>query len=225
MTVTRLIDDSKILKELVNWLRSSDLFTTTQRGVTTTTAVGTFAADTSLIINRTNVKNIRSVVVASVTLTYGTDWDFALNYDNAGTTTARITFTAAQTGAYTITYDYGNSDSIYDDLSRTDISLSSYPRADVDLTSTATVLGELGGAMTLNDLLISFNIFDDNKTDTRNYNTSLRRKILEAQRSFYNFRYITPVASSPLLPQPDRHDLIVLKTLECRCPDNEEVTT
>lgn len=225
MTVTKLIDDKKILKEMTNWLRNSDLFTTTLRGVTTTTATGTFAGETSLLINRTNIKNIRSVVVASVTLTYGTHWDFDLNYNDSGTIKTRITFASAQTGAYVITYDYGNGDSIYDDYPRVDLTLGSYPRASVDVTSTATALGELGGAMTLNDLLITFYIFDDNKSDVRSYVSSLRQKLLEAQRGFYNFRYITPVASSPIIPQPDRHDIVVLKTLECRCPDNEEITT
>jgi hypothetical protein len=222
MTVTNIQDDKKILGEIVNFLRNSDIFSIATRGVTTTTASGTFAVPTSSVaIAVATVKNIRSVVVASVTLAFGTDYTFNLN----SSSTCVISFVSAKTGAYTITYDYGSSDKIYDDFPRTDITLSSYPRMSVDITSTTTEFGALDGSQTFNDMLISFNVFCDNKNDVRDYTKVLRTKILEGKRSFYYLRYMVPVAASPIIQQPDRHDKIVLKVLECVAPLNEEITT
>ena len=93
---------TNIKTELVNFLRNSDIFTITQRGVTTYSDTGTFtAASTHTLGNTpTTSKNVRSVVVGGTTLTYGSE--YTVNFS-----TGVISFVAAQTGVYTISYDSG----------------------------------------------------------------------------------------------------------------------
>ena len=55
-----------IKKEQVDFLRNNDVFTITQRGVTTTTQEETLSAETTITIDKTNVKNIRSITVGGV---------------------------------------------------------------------------------------------------------------------------------------------------------------
>ena len=117
--------------QLVHWTRNSDIMTVSERGVTTIAATGTFAADSSFLIVRTNVKNVRSVVVGGDTLVLGTDYDYDTDFLDT-TIKTKITFTVAQTGAYTITYDYGT-DKIHADYPRDDLKLTSYPRIAVIL--------------------------------------------------------------------------------------------
>lgn len=225
MTVTKLINDTQILGEMVNFLRNSDILTTTERNVTTASATGTLTNQLSILINVPNVKNIRSVTVATVAKTFGTDYTFNLNYNNSGTITCLITFTVTQTGAYSVSYDYG-SDKIFDDFPRDDLNtLSSYPRMTVDVTSTSTDVASLDGSVTMSDLLISFYIWDSSKRSIRDKIAVLRQKILEGKKNFYYIRYLVPTASSPIIPDPNKHDKIVLKTLECRAPINEEITS
>jgi hypothetical protein len=79
--MTDYIDIKELKQEIVNWLRNSDIFTTTQRGVTTQTDRIDLSSETEVLINRTNVKNIRSIsnftetLVLTTTTASGYTWD------------------------------------------------------------------------------------------------------------------------------------------------------
>lgn len=128
------IDPKKAKDEWIYFLRNSDIFTTTERSVTTDTDTGTFAADSSHLIDRTNIKNVRSVIVAGSTLTYGSEYYVNVDYDDSGTIKCRIVFVSAQTGAYTISYDYGT-DIMFADYPKTEINISNFPRLGTDILS------------------------------------------------------------------------------------------
>lgn len=196
------VDIKKIKTEWINFLRNSDIFTVSQRGVTTDTDVGTFSSDTEHLINVSNIKNIRSVVVASITLTYGKDYDFNLDYDDSGTIKCRITFNSSQTGAYTITYDYGASDKIFPDFPRPDLTISSFPRIGSDILDIRTIDAGFGGVLG-NDIRVTTVVYDERTDNIADYLTAIRAAVFASKNNFYYIgKYVKPISNGPVLPSP-----------------------
>lgn len=176
------IDIKAIKTEWTYFLRNSDIFTTTIRSVTTDTDTGTFAADSTHLIAVTNIKNIRSVVVGGVTLTYGSDYTYDIDFLDT-TIKTKITFTSAQTGAYTITYDYGT-DKIFPDYPRDDLTISSYPRISSDIIySKITPAGHQNTDLSV--VGMSTTVYSKDLDDIDDYITSIRSAIKTAYISFY----------------------------------------
>ncbi|GAG36961.1 unnamed protein product, partial [marine sediment metagenome] len=70
------ISEDNILDEIEKELRNNDILTVVERNVTTDTASGTVTADPSLLINVSNIKNIRSITVGGSPITFGTDYTY-----------------------------------------------------------------------------------------------------------------------------------------------------
>lgn len=204
----QLIDLFAVRQELVNFLRNSNILSTSVRGVTTTTATGTFSGESSLIINVATVKNIRSVVVALATLTYGLDYTVDFYYLNATVRTCKITFASAQNGAYTITYDYGN-DKIWDDYPRDDLSISSYPRIAVDLLGISTDNFGIGGNELISEITFTVTVFAQAVDDINSYLATIRKKFLESRKTFYYLKFISPSIMGPLIEDPEKKQQIM----------------
>lgn len=214
MTVDNLIDLNKIEQEFVVFLRNSDIFSIETRGVATTTDSGTFSADSDYTIDKTNVKNIRSITVDAAPLIFGEDYIVDYNFLDS-TIKCKISFTNAQTGDYEIEYDYGT-DKIYPDFPRVDLTINSYPRMSFDITSIKTNPLGLGAASTLSDLLISVYLYVDGKTTLNTYLSALRQALLENQKNFYYIPFVTLQGNGPTINEPARADKILTKTTEIR---------
>lgn len=198
MTASSL-DWNGIKEEITVYLRNSDIYTITQRSVTTATATGTFASTSSLLINRTNVKNIRSITVVTTELTFGTDYTVDYWYNDSGTRKCKITFVAAQTGAYSIPYDYG-SDLIFEGRPRVDLTLSSFPRLAVEVLGDDTSDADIGGDTEESNISFAITVFDDDSDDIDSALKSVRTKMLEYKKSFYYLKYVHRLNTGPLLP-------------------------
>lgn len=61
-----IIESTNVITELVYFLRNSDILTITERGVATETDTGTFASDSTHLIDEPNIKNIRSITVGTL---------------------------------------------------------------------------------------------------------------------------------------------------------------
>ncbi len=190
------LDENNILLELCMKLRNADIFTITQRGVTTTTKTGTYTNATSDTINVSNVKNIRSIVVASITLTYGQDYTIDLD----SSSTCVITYIAAQNGAYTITYDYGT-DKIWNEYPREDLTLTSFPRIGMGILSIQSDNGGFGN-VNLNRYDISIVTYEANKENLANYTKAIRTWIINNQNNFYYLKLVKPKLQGPIIPGP-----------------------
>jgi len=189
-----------IKQEFVNFLRNSDIFTITQRGVTTDNDTGTFAADSTYTIDKTNVKNIRSVEVASVVLTYGAD--YTVDFDFLDTTVkCKITFTSAQTGAYDIEYDYGT-DKIYPDFPKPNLKISSFPRIATDVIIVNTV--DAGFDVLGSDIDVTTLVYDFKTEDVSEYIDAIRAAVITNRKDFYYLGlYVKPFAVGPILKAPN----------------------
>ena len=197
-----------IKTEWINFLRNSDIFTISQRGVTTSTDTGTFASDSTytLATNPTIVKNIRSVTRGSL-LTYGED--YTVNF-----VTGVITFTSAQTGAYTIIYDQGSRDAIYPDFPRDDLDISSYPRIAVDFSGIPSNAFGIGGTDLISSPIIETVIYADDVEDLDTYAQSIKDALKTQAKLFFYSRFHKLNFIGPVIDSPDRSTEIMHRNME-----------
>jgi len=196
------------LKELRNeylyFLRNSDIFTITERNVTTVQINGTFTAESEIIIGVSNIKNVRTVEVDSTVLDYGADYTVDTDFDDSGTIKCKITFTSPQTGDYEIIYDHGT-DKIFSDFPRSDLSIDSFPRIGFDVIYTTTDPGGLG---TVDVSVIGITTVAYGKTidDLRDYIDNIRDAVRANKGSFYYMGGFTQViATGPIIKSDDSY--------------------
>ena len=220
MAVTNLINLNQIKQELVVFLRNSDIISTSDRGVTTSTNESIGTGDTvevDFALAEATAKNVRGVTVNSVAQTFGTD--YTVDYS-----TYTVTFSSAPGSGVVITatYDYGSGDSIYPDFPRTDLGITSYPRMAVAVTSVATSEMGIGGAANINDILLSVYVYANGMAAVDDYIKDARSAFLQAKKDFYYLKFVTPVTQSPLINEPARGDKIYTRSLDIRALFNVE---
>lgn len=212
---------NNIKKEIVMFLRNNDIFTILQRNVTTTTHEPILSSALTVLINVSNIKNIRSITVGAVTLSYGFDYDYDIMYNDSGVIKTKITFTSAQTGNCVITYDYGT-DKIFTDFPRPDLTLSSFPRIASDLISIASSPGGLGQVIQ-NEITFTVVVYDFKQEDIDDYISDLREKFIDNMITFYHIKgVIYPLSTGPLLKSPTGKDKILQKNQDFKCILNYE---
>lgn len=196
-----------IKQEQTNFLRNSDVFTITQRGVTTKTDTGTFASASTYTLSTspTICKNVRSVTRGSL-LNYGED--YTVNF-----LTGVITFTTAQTGSYTIIYDYGT-DKIYPDFPRDDLTINSYPRIALDVINVSMDSFGIGGSQFISNVAITIVVFDDNSDDLDSYINTIKELYVTNAKNFYYLKFIKPTFIGPTINSPDKKNEIMQKNID-----------
>ena len=204
------IDAKEILQELVVFIRNADVMSVTDRSVTTATATGTFAADTYLDISVSNVKNIRSITVGGVLKTRYTDYTVNYNYS---TTKTRITFIAAQTGVYSIPYDYGT-DKIFPDYPKAEIKISNFPRIAIEILDIPSEAGGFGNVVK-NDINFTVVVYSKDKEDIMDYIKAIKTAFGNSWTSFYNLGHvIRPTGTGPILNSEDTNDKIFQQNID-----------
>lgn len=220
------LDLTEIKEELVVFLRNQDVLSTSVRGVTTDTD-DTFDGDdstTQFLINRTNVKNIRSISVGGQSQSLGTDYTVDYSYNDSGTIKCQITFTSAPatgTGNITLSYDYGT-DKIYPDHPRPELTISSYPRIAVTILGMDNEEVALGGGTIRTNMTFSVAIYDDSESNVDAIVELVRQAFMNNKKNFYYLRFITPVGLGPMVLSPERGDKIVSRTIDFIAPLNIE---
>lgn len=218
-----VFDVDSAVEELAFFLRNQDIFTITERGVTTSTDVGTFSSDTTHLISDASIKNIRSIVVSSVTLAFGTDYTYDTNFDDSGTKKTKITFTSAQSGAFTITYDTGT-DKIFTDWPKNSLSISQFPRVAVfEISDRSETLG-FGNQKIASqtEFLFSIVVFDPKTRAVREKTRTIRNAIVENQSSFFYMKIITPSASGDVRVADNTKNEIFMKNQDFVSSNNIE---
>jgi hypothetical protein len=182
-----IIDEQKISDEILNLLRSSDIFSITQRGVTTVTedfVVGTTGEATLDL--EAKLKNIRSVKYGTTYLVYGRD--YLPNFE-----TSKLVIHDAVVNTYTVVYDKGDSDKIFSDYPRADLGIEGYPRIAFGIYSIATDAGGFGN-VNVSDINLQINVYDFTVRAVRELMTAVRTLIIENQTNVYYLSYIKPGA-------------------------------
>lgn len=196
-----------IRDEICQFLRLSDILSTTVRGVTRTTdtyTVGVAGEATHTFTAKTPVRDFKALAVNG-TAKY---WlrDYTINW-----ATGVLTWNSALINNDVVTYsiDWGTGDKIYPDMPRDDLTLTSFPRIGIELTSIdSTPLG-LGGGNHISDILITIIAWVPVNKDTNIAGgfgglsdlEETMRLIRDAMRTyaktFYTFPWITPRGTGP----------------------------
>lgn len=198
-----------IKQEQIVFLRNQDILTTTQRGVTTANATGTLAGTAIITIARTNVKNIRSITVAAVSKSLGTD--YTVNYNHASGCV--ITFGTNQTGDYVVSHDYGT-DKIYPDFPRDDLTIDSYPRIAMDIMTVNTEAFGIGGSQFISDIIFTVVVYADDVDEIDGYIQSIKDAIRGNAKLFYYVNFVKPTITGPLISSPDRSNEIMQRNTD-----------
>lgn len=213
--VTTRTKYSLLKQELLFALRNADIISTTNRGVTTTTT--TFSGDGSTLtfdINSSTVKNIRSVTVGGVGKTFVTHYTVDTNYTGGK---CRITFTAGNapangTNNVSVQYDYGSTDRIWSDFPKGYIQQKDdFPRVAFDITNERSEDVAIGGGVIRNELEVTIIAYAENDRDVDDLLYSIRDYLMQRQKSFLRFKYITPSATGPMLPRDGMKDMIFFR--------------
>ncbi len=198
----------QIKQEQVVFLRNNDIFTITQRGVTTASATGTLSGTATITISTAGIKNIRSITVAAVSKSLGTDYTAAY-----GNTSTVITFTSNQTGDYIVSHDYGT-DSIFPDLPRDDLTIDSYPRISVDILSAPGDAFGIGGDAFISDVTFSVIVYDDNSDDIDNYIDAIKDVYVTNAKNFFYLPFTKRILIGPTINSPDKKNEIMQKNID-----------
>jgi len=202
------MDIPKIKQEQVVFLRNNNVFSITQRGVTTTTQSETIAG-TTITIDKTNVKNIRSITVGGNSKVLGTDW----TADYKHSTGCLITFGTSQAGASVVTYDYGN-DKIYPDFPRDDLTINSYPRIAIDVMSAPISPFGIGGDTFISDVSMTIVVYDKNSNNLDSYIQTIKDLYVSNSKNFYYLNFVSPTLIGPTINSADKKDEIMQKNLD-----------
>jgi hypothetical protein len=202
------INIQTVRDEFCHFLRYSDVLTTSIRGVTRDSTEGyTVGAggEATHTFGHNPVRNFKVLTVNGTAKYYLRD--YTVNW-----TTGVLTWNSAlvNNDVVVVTYDYGNGDKIYPDLPRDDLTLSSYPRIGLQLTSISTEPLGIGGSTHTSDVLFTvFVLAPANKdsnisggfgglSDLEECHRLVRDAIRTGAKSFYTFPWIYPSGLGPL---------------------------
>jgi hypothetical protein len=203
------LDIQKVKQEQTVFLRNQNILSITQRGVTTASATGTLSGTNTITIARTNVKNIRSVTVATVSKYLGKDYTVDYNHS----TGCVITFVSNQTGDYAVSHDYGT-DSIYPDFPRDDLSIESYPRIAVDILNVSMDAFGIGGSQFISNVSFTIVVYANNSDDLDGYIQAIKTAYISNPKSFYYLKFIKPMLIGPTIVSQDRRNEIMQKNID-----------
>ena len=203
------MDIPKIKQEQLVFLRNNDIFSVTERGVTTTTQEDTLTAEDTITIDAT-VKNIRSITIGGVDKYVGTD--YTVDYKHA--TGCVVTFGSNQTGAYVVTYDFGSSDKIYPDFPRDDLTINSYPRIAVDVINVGMDALGIGGDSFISNVAITIVVYANNSDDLDSYINTIKDLYVTNAKNFYYLNFVSPTLIGPTINSADKKDEIMQKNLD-----------
>lgn len=189
MTIN-VIEQKDVLNEVVMSIRNDDVLPKNIRNVETETSLGSLVDEDVIIIEKGNVKNIRSVEVGGVEVK-----PLNINLDANGECV--ITLPQNYTDDYEVEYDYG-SDRIFSGYARQDLTLNSFPRIAVEYISIDSNPGGFGN-VNRNRHDISIVVYSDNKEQIREVITAVRKWCVKNQNVLNTLRLIKPVMVGPIV--------------------------
>ena len=217
------IQNYNLLKqEIVYLLRNGDVFTTSEREVSTTSTTRVLNNDSSLLINVGNVKNIRSLTIGSNSLKLYTDYDLDITFNDSGSIKTLVTFKTPQTGSYEVVYDYGK-DKIFPDLPKPEIKISSFPRIGIDIIGEDSEDNELSGNSELVNISFSIIVYRNKTWDIDEIIHKIKTLIFNNKKTLYNARYIKKLSSGPITKFIDGKEKIFQRNIDYISILNEEM--
>lgn len=144
---------------------------------------------------------------------FGTDYTYDTEFDDSGTKKTKITFTSAQTGNYTIPYDFGT-DKIWPDFPRDDLSISSYPRISIDTQDSGSNAFGIGGNDYITDIGITVVAYASTTAKVSELVSNIRQKLITSNQDFFYFKFLKPVGVGPIIVDPTSKKEIVSRSID-----------
>jgi len=182
-----ILNNLKIKEEILNLIRNSDIFSVTQRGVTTTTNTFTATAgQTEFTLSNAGVKNVRSVKINDVTQTLYEDYDINI-FGKTNTESQVVTLVSGATLDDVVKVEYDNSssgDNIYPDFPDDNLTIKSFPRIYFQILSQAYTPRSLADNLQQVNSLFEFGVISFNN-DIDNYENELYNLLYTNRKSLY----------------------------------------
>ena len=207
------MSNNNIKTEMLYLLRNNDVMTITERGVTTQTDTDTLSSADTYLINRSNVKNVRSLSVDSTDLEYGRDYTLNLDYDDSGTVKCQVSFNSTQSGELEIIYDYGT-DKIFGDFPRDDLTLNTYPRIACEMISKSTDAFGIGAQDFISNIMFTVVLYSESADYIQSKIETIESVLRTNTTGLYYVPYTKPIGQGPLIKSEDRNDIILQKNVD-----------
>jgi len=180
-----------IAKEFINFLRNADILSISQRGVSTQTDTFTATGGAEdFTLTKYKIKNVRSVTNDSTLLEFGTD--YTLTYDSVyNILEVSISKVLTVSTSVVIVYDYGNTDKIFYDFERHDLTISSFPRIHFSINSFKSEIAGFGNA-NVSSWNFQINMYSTSQISSLQYMDTIRQYIITNQTLLYYNSYIKP---------------------------------
>lgn len=138
------LDLQQVRDELCNFLRQGDVLSTSVRGVSRVTSsysVGVGGESAHTFTGNIPVRDFKVLTVDAIPKYFLRD--YTMNW-NTGVLTWNTPLTNGQVVVYQL--DFGSGDKIFPDYPREDLTLTSFPRVGIEITSVSTSPLEIGRA-------------------------------------------------------------------------------
>lgn len=207
-TVNRIMDPYKIKEELIVFFRKNLTDSSSRGSIKTNTQSGT-GSKVKFELPDDDVKFIDSIYVNGALQTNYTD--YYVDYNDASQLSNPVVYflTPPANGAIVeIRYSYGQS-WIYPDTPRTDLSINSYPRVNVNFISFRTMEDGLGSLGNITDVLGTVAVWSIKEVELASIIREARTLIMQNKKDFHYFKLIIPQSTGPVLVPPNREDKVL----------------
>lgn len=207
-TVNRIMDTYKLKEELIIFFRKKLIDPLSRGAIKTSTQSGT-GNKVKFDMPDDDVKFIDCIYINGTLQTNYTD--YYINYNDSLQLSNPVVYflsPPANGAVVEIRYSYGTS-WIYPDTPRTDLSISSYPRANVNFISIRTMEDGLGSLGNITDILGSIAVWSIKENELTSIIKEARTLIMQNKKDFHYFKLIIPQSTGPVLVPPGREDKIL----------------
>jgi hypothetical protein len=216
-TVNRIMDPYKLKEELIIFFRKKLTDPLSRGAIKTSTQSGT-GSKIKFDLPDDDVKFIDCIYVNGTLQTNYTG--YYVDYNDASQLSNPVVYflTPPTNGAIVeIRYSYGQS-WIYPDTPRNDLSISSYPRVNVNFISIRTMEDGLGSLGNITDILGSIVVWSIKENELASIITEARALIMQNKKDFHYFKLIIPQSTSPVLIPPNREEKILQQSQDFIIP-------
>jgi hypothetical protein len=206
--VNRIMDPYKLKEELIVFFRKN-LTDPSSRGTIKNSTQSGVTGKVKFELPDDDVKFIDSVYInGTLQINYT---DYYVDYNDASQLSNPVVYflTPPTSGAIVeIKYSHGQS-WIYPDTPRTDLSINSYPRVNVNFISFRTAEDGIGSLGNITDVLGSVAVWSIKESELASIIKNARTLIMQNKKNFHYFKLIIPQSTGPVLIPPSREDKVL----------------
>jgi len=219
----RVLNISRLIQELITFTRKN-LSDPESRGTMKSETQKGDGSKVKFSLVESTIKFISSVRVNSAIQSEWADYFVDYKETESGSNAEVFFLTPPGDGIYVdFTYNYGLS-WVYPDEPREDIKLTNYPRCSVSAFPISSRDGGLNGFFNFTSISINFTFWSKETSELFSLASDIRTIIMENQKNFHHFIFISPTTMGAPIPTPRRGERIIEITQGFNVPFKGEKT-